>query len=70
MQPIQHRCYLLVISRKRNVRLSQVLVRLNENGEFLASIINANPISKTINFSQLKLSNPSEKSEQSLKKNK
>lgn len=36
------------------VGLPNALVRINEKGEFLTSIINANVIGKTVNYSKLK----------------
>ena len=46
---------ILFTQEKENVRLPNALIRINNNGEFLTSIINANAIPKTIDFSELSI---------------
>lgn len=46
---------ILLAQEKEKVRLPNALVKINEKGEFLTSIINANAMPKTIDFSDLKL---------------
>ena len=46
---------ILLAQEQEKVRLPNALVKINERGEFLTSIINPNDIPKIINFSNLQL---------------